>query len=81
MTHFLVAHSFNLCCVYEHKGIEKQITQCHLIRSLAVSSNPVPFFFLTFNYLMDLRSYYLSRFLFLIICSIVTDMKCQSQWD
>lgn len=27
---------------------------------------------------MDLRSYYLSRFLFLIIWSIVTDMKCQS---
>lgn len=27
---------------------------------------------------MDLRSYYLSRFPFLIIWSIVTDMKCQS---
>lgn len=27
---------------------------------------------------MDLRSYYLSRFLFLIIWSIITDMKCQS---
>lgn len=49
---------------------------------MAVSTNPVFFFFfsflITFNYLMDLRSHYLSRFLFLIIWSIVTDMKCHS---
>lgn len=30
---------------------------------------------------MDLRSYYFSRFLFLIIWSIVTDMKCQSHGE
>lgn len=74
----VVAHSFNLGCAHKEKRSEKQIKKCHLIRSFALSTNPV----FPPSPLLTLRSYYLLRFLFLIIleCCHRYEMSIR-HWD